>query len=69
MNVYKGMKQNELESATHVEAWRALRPFETEKPSDWDDDEIPEKFMTKEMIAAKRAKPERVFHGMVKVRI
>ena len=59
----KGFSQSELEAVTHLEAWRALRPWETEKPTDWDDDEIPEKFMSKEMIAARANKVERVFHA------
>ena len=58
-----GMSQSEFEATTALEAWRALRPFETEKPSDWDEDDIPQKFLTKEMIEARRNKPERVFHA------
>jgi len=58
-----GFSQSELEAVTHIEAWQALRPWETEKPTDWDDDEIPEKFMSKEMIAARANKVERMFHA------
>jgi len=46
-----GLSQTELESITGISAWKALMPWESEKPVDWED-AIPEEYMSAEMVEA-----------------
>uniref|UniRef100_A0A7S0WEI7 Cyclic nucleotide-binding domain-containing protein n=1 Tax=Hemiselmis tepida TaxID=464990 RepID=A0A7S0WEI7_9CRYP len=57
-----GMKESEFEITLGVEGWRTLRPWVgAEKPSDWDRDSIPDRFLSEEQREEKRLRPERIF--------
>mmetsp|Transcript_19043 Transcript_19043/g.62671 ORF Transcript_19043/g.62671 Transcript_19043/m.62671 type:complete len:232 (+) Transcript_19043:1491-2186(+) len=55
-----GLSQTELESITGISAWKALMPWESEKPVDWED-AIPEEYMSAEMLEEKRRRERTVY--------